>query len=120
MEVPGWINSVIVNASDGAVQTGDMRVDEGMDIWVLVVDADTYFYDYTEITEMPEAAEETGAVEEAETVEETVEPVETAEEIIAEDIDSEGMSSLVIGIIVVVGVVAVVIAVMVVRKKKGK
>jgi len=119
LEVPGWINSVIVNANDGAVQTGDMRVDEGMDIWILVADAATYVFDYAEITDVPEASEEIDAIEEAEMAEEAAEPAETAEEIIAEDIDNEGMGSLVIGIVVAAGA-AIVTAVVVARKKQSK
>lgn len=35
--VPGWINSVIINANEGAVQTSDLRVDAGKDLYVTVV-----------------------------------------------------------------------------------
>ncbi|MGN1163691.1 MAG: starch-binding protein [Candidatus Ornithospirochaeta sp.] len=36
VSAPGWINSVIVNANGGTVQTADLRVDSGKDIWVVV------------------------------------------------------------------------------------
>ncbi|MBZ4671412.1 MAG: hypothetical protein JG769_1716 [Oscillospiraceae bacterium] len=36
IEVPGWINSVIINAKDGSIQTSDLSVEAGKDIWVVV------------------------------------------------------------------------------------
>lgn len=57
--VPGWVNSLIVNANGGAVQTGDMKgLDTGRDVWIVVTDADNYTYDYEEI-----AGSDTGAPE---------------------------------------------------------
>lgn len=38
IEVPGWINSVIINAKDGSIQTSDLSVESGKDIWVVVND----------------------------------------------------------------------------------
>lgn len=38
--VPGWINSVIVNANGGAVQTSDLRVDAGKDLYITVAGAE--------------------------------------------------------------------------------
>ena len=38
--VPGWINSVIVNANGGTVQTADLRVEAGKDLYVTVVSAE--------------------------------------------------------------------------------
>ena len=37
---PGWINSVIINANGGTVQTTDLRVDAGVDLYVTVVNAE--------------------------------------------------------------------------------
>ena len=50
-EVPGWVNSIIINANGGEVQTGDMAVEPGRDIWVVVEDANTYTFDYVEIAQ---------------------------------------------------------------------
>lgn len=36
IQVPGWINSVIINANEGSVQTTDLSVEPGKDIWVVV------------------------------------------------------------------------------------
>ena len=40
IQVPGWINSVIVNANEGSVQTADLSVEPGREIWVVVTDAE--------------------------------------------------------------------------------
>ncbi|MBQ8160550.1 MAG: starch-binding protein [Clostridia bacterium] len=40
IKVGGWINSVIINANDGSVQTSDLRVDAGKDLYVTVVSAE--------------------------------------------------------------------------------
>lgn len=47
IQVPGWINSVILNANEGSVQTTDLSVEPGKDIWVVVTDPDnaTVFYE---------------------------------------------------------------------------
>lgn len=37
---PGWINSAIVNANGGAVQTADLRVEAGKDLYITVTSAD--------------------------------------------------------------------------------
>ena len=47
-EVPGWVNSIIVNACDGSVQTADISIDSGVDVWVVVTDKDTYDVYYEE------------------------------------------------------------------------
>ena len=36
--VPGWVDRVIVNSYDGTVQTADVAIDPGHDIWLLVMD----------------------------------------------------------------------------------
>ena len=40
IQVPGWINSVIINANEGAVQTTDLSVEAGKEVWVVVTDAE--------------------------------------------------------------------------------
>lgn len=42
IKVPSWINSIIINANDGTVQTGDYKdLEIGKDIWVVVADDKT-------------------------------------------------------------------------------
>lgn len=55
--VPGWINSVIVNANEGSVQTSDLSVDPGKDIWVVVTDAENSTVTYEEPADVPDANE---------------------------------------------------------------
>lgn len=50
IEVPGWINSVIINANEGAVQTSDLSVEAGKDIWVVVTDPENATVSYEEPT----------------------------------------------------------------------
>ena len=40
IEVPGWVNSIIINANEGGVQTTDLSVETGKDVWISVADAE--------------------------------------------------------------------------------
>lgn len=48
LAVPGWINSIIINAKEGTVQTGDLSVEAGKDLWIVVADAETVTVSYEE------------------------------------------------------------------------
>lgn len=48
IEVPGWINSVIINANEGTIQTSDLSVEAGKDVWVVVTDKDNVTVSYEE------------------------------------------------------------------------
>ena len=61
-DVPNWINSIIINGNDGTIQTGDMRVDAGKDVWIVVSDENTYVFDYLPLDEV-EPVETTEATE---------------------------------------------------------
>ena len=41
IQVPGWINSVIINANGGTVQTTDLSVETGKELWITVENAET-------------------------------------------------------------------------------
>ncbi len=115
---PGWINSVIVNGNEGDVQTVDVSVETGKDVW-LVVSAEpgedgkytatvTYEEPSGEIVEPPadtEPQQPTGT-----------EPAEKP----AEDKDegNEGNSAFVWIIVGGVALVAVAVVVLVIVKKK--
>lgn len=108
MQVPGWVNSLIVNGNEGSVQTTDISVDAGKDVWLVVKgpeEAEVY-YEEPQV----EAAE---ASEEADAETETTAPEE-------EKPEDEGSNMTVAWIIVAVVVVAVIAAgvVIVVKKKK--
>lgn len=102
-EIPGWVNSVIVNGNEGSVQTADISIDTGKDVWIVVTDAETYEVSYEE----PEVT----APEPSETTPDTEDP-ETA----ASD---SGMNPVVI-IVIVIAAVILVAAVAVIIKKKQK
>ena len=74
--VPGWINSVIVNGNEGGVQTTDISVESGKDIWIIVNGSEDYTVSYEE----PELAAETEAAAEEVTEAETAEESEAVEE----------------------------------------
>ena len=100
VEVPGWVNSIIINANEGGVQTTDLSVDVGKDVWITVTDAENAAVSY----EQPsgETPEETPAPSEA--------PVE----------DSGGGNSTVIWVVVVIVVIVVIAAIAVAANKKKK
>ena len=108
IEVPGWINSVIINGNEGSVQTADLSVEAGKDIWVVVTDAENAAVSYEEPA--GEAPAETAAPE-------TEAPAETeATEPVAEE--AKGSNT---GLIVGIAIAAVVLggaAIVIVKKKK--
>lgn len=54
-DVPNWVNSIIINANGGTVQTTDIAIETGKDVWVVVEDAETYVLDYVAIEDAPVA-----------------------------------------------------------------
>jgi len=119
MQVPGWVNSLIVNANNGDDQTGDIRVTEGQDIWVLVVDAETYSHDYTEITEIssPQAEEPEPVVAETPAITPPSTPQPSPEPIQPEN-ESSSVPVVPIAIAVVVALAAIVAVI--IRKRSPK
>lgn len=109
IEVPGWINSVIINANEGSVQTTDLSVEAGKDIWVVVTDPENAAVYYEEPVGEPAPvgtdAPETDAPGDA------TEPVEEKP---AEEAGSTGVIIGVVAAVVVLGVGAVVV----IKKKK--
>ena len=57
LSVPGWVNSIIVNGSDGSVQTSDLSVETGKDLWIVVSDAENAEVTYEAPAETVETAE---------------------------------------------------------------
>ena len=50
IEAPGFVNSIIINANGGQVQTDNIsELETGKDIWVVVYDKETYEFAYEEI-----------------------------------------------------------------------
>ena len=102
LSVPGWVNSIIVNGSDGSVQTSDLSVETGKDLWIVVSDAENAEVTYEAPVETVETAEAPAAESEP-TV--AAEPAETKS------------NAMPIAIVVVV-VIAVVAGGVVISKKR--
>lgn len=101
-EVPGWVNSVIVNGKEGTVQTSDISVETGKDIWLVVTGPETYEVYYEE----PEIESDTAGEQNTEAI--MPETTEKAEK--------SSVGGWVIGIIAAVA--AIVAGVVIVKNKK--
>lgn len=114
IEVPGWINSVIINANDGTIQTGDLSVDAGKDIWLVITDKDTVSISYEEptgtVTPPADDKSDDGATNPSQTEPQPTEPVNNGE-------NESNNAGLIIGIVAAV-IVAAAVVVIVIRKKK--
>lgn len=104
IEVPGWINSVIINANEGTVQTADLSVEAGKDVWVVVTDKDNVSISYEE----PSGDVTPPATDPQPTDPQPTDPGTTDEQ--------PNNTGLIIGIVAAVVVLAVVV--IVIKKKK--
>ena len=107
-DIPNWVNSIIINGNLGGVQTSDISIETGKDVWVVVTDAENYEVYY----------------EEPEIVEESTEPEVTAEPAAAQETVTEpekkGNSALVVGAgVAVLAACGIGGGVVYSRKKKG-
>lgn len=108
IQVPGWINSVIINGNEGTVQTTDLSVEAGKSIWIVVTDAENAVVSYEEPA--AEAAPVETAAETTKAPAAATEPASAAEE----NGSNTGVIIGVVAAVVVLGGAAVVLA----RKKK--
>ena len=109
IEVPGWINSIIINANEGTIQTSDLSVEVGKDVWIVVTDPENAVVSYEEPAgeEAPPATEATEATTEApETQPPTEEPAQ------------ENNNAVIVAAVVAAVVVLGVVVALVVKKKK--
>ena len=114
IEVPGWINSVIINANEGTVQTSDLAVEAGKDVWIVVTDAENATVSYEE-----PADEVTEPV--TEPSEEVTQPTETPtepQEPVTEEPEKKNNTGLIIGIVAAAVVVLGGGAALILKKKK--
>lgn len=114
IEVPGWINSVIINANEGTVQTSDLAVEAGKDVWIVVTDAENATVSYEE-----PAAEVTDPV--TEPSEEDTQPTETPtepQEPVTEEPEKKSNTGLIVGIVAAAVVVLGGGAALILKKKK--
>lgn len=78
LKVPGWVNSIIVNGNGGSVQTSDLAVEAGKDIWIVVTDAETLGLSYEKPADNPKVEEKPTAKETKAEEKSTAKAVETA------------------------------------------
>lgn len=110
IEVPGWVNSIIINANEGGIQTTDLSVETGRDVWITVTDAENAAVAY----EQPAGEAAEPSAEPSAVPEESAAPAEDSEGA------GEGGSSATLWIVIAVVVVAVIAVAAVVSKKKKK
>lgn len=111
--LPSFANHVIVNANDGSVQTTDISVESGKDIWLVINGPEDYTVSYEE----PELAAET----EADTATEEVTEAETAEESEAvEEAKEKSSPAGPIAAVVIVAAAGAGIGIAAKKKKAGK
>lgn len=124
LTVPGWINSVIVNGNEGSVQTTDISVETGKDIWLVVSGAEEYevFYEEPADIAATDAMEETEEAETSAEEDATDRNTETPAETDAGESGNE-KSGVSAGTIVVIVVVCVMIAALagyfIIKKKRS-
>lgn len=106
-EVPEWVNSIIINGSEGSVQTSDISVEAGKDVWVVVKGADDFELSYEE-PKADDTQKETNDTQK-----------DTATNTVQEEKkDAEGINPAIpVGIAVAVILIAVVVVVVVKKKK---
>lgn len=104
-EIPGWVNSIIVNGNDGSVQTSDISIETEKDVWVVATDAENYEVTYEE----PDATAIDTTATDAVAEETTTETVATE--------NTQQSSTPVVLIIIIVIVLAVIVAAVVTKKK---
>lgn len=92
-KIPGWVNSIIVNGNEGSVQTTDISVETGKDIWLTINGPEDYTVSYEEIA-LEETTETVATQEAVEAVEATNEASENTEK-------STPVIPIVIGVLVV-------------------
>ena len=112
IQVPGWINSVILNANEGSVQTIDLSVEPGNDLWVVVADPENATVSYEEPSE--ELAQPAPAGTEPASSEEPASSV--GSEPVANDHTGLAVGGLIAAVAVVGGGAALAIS----KKKKRK
>lgn len=114
IETPGWINSVIINGNEGSVQTSDLSVEVGKDVWVVIDSPESASVYYEAPTDAQSETSNSDDVV-AETVQEKTDDVANTTD--DKDLDGNNKGPIV-GVIV--GVVALAGGAVVVTKKNKK
>lgn len=104
-KIPGWVNSLIVNGNEGSIQTSDITVETGKDVWLVVKgpeEAEVYY-------EEPQVEQETEETKPETKKKETEKPAE----------EESDMTMVWIIVVVAVVAVAVIAGVVIVKKRKN-
>lgn len=107
MEVPDWVNSLIVNGNEGSVQTSDISIETGKDVWLVVTGPEETEVYYEE----PQVEQKT----QEDTQEESTDAESTQE--VTEEKNDTIVPFIVIGVAVAAAVV--IVGIVVVKKKKS-
>ncbi len=107
-EIPGWVNSIIVNSNEGNIQTTDISIETQKDVWIVVNGPEDYTVSYEE----PEISQEAETTETVNTQEQTTSVSTEAEESV------EQSGTPIIQIVIVLIIVAVVVIIVIIMKKK--
>lgn len=115
-EVPGWINSIIINGNKGKVQTSDISVETGKDIWVIVSDTENYEVLYENPDKKEEVTE--GNSEDINETESQIETEVITEAVVTDKEKTKGINPVVPIIIVVSSIVVIVTVIVIIKKNK--
>ena len=119
MELPGWIDHIIINADGGSTQTDDLEVVMGEDIWMMIMGPDAVYLSHEAFdpeeadVEVPERVEVAFGADPIEEVEE-----DEVEEVVEDDDDNGAPVVLIIVIVAAVVVVLGICGVLIAKKKK--
>jgi hypothetical protein len=120
MQLPGWVDHIIINAIGGGVQTVDIEVEQHRDIYIAILDADGafhlsyYYFDPHEI----DAPSEAPLPDLPTPVTIAADPPAQAATPPAPVVEDSGVNVVLIVVIVVVVVVVVAAAAVIILKKK--
>ena len=107
-EIPGWVNSIIINGNEGGIQTTDISIDTEKDVWVVVSGPEAFEVSYEE----PEISAPAEAVSVKDTEAESAEAAAPAE--------TKNNNMIPIAVIIIIAAAVIVIAVVAVKKKSAK
>lgn len=112
MRIPGWVNSLIVNGNEGSVQTSDISVEAGKEVWLVVADAENaeVYYEEPQLDETADNAEASQADKNQE------KSTDTADK--NQESGSQKNIGIIIAVIAVVVVIAAAALVIVMKRKK--
>ena len=126
--LPIWVTAIIINGNDGAVQTSDIIIERGKDIWLVVNGAgDDYEITYTDVVAHEEVTPEE-VVTSASSVDDDTDDVDVDDEVTEEETpkaaaateDSNSvLPQVIIFIVIALGVAIIAVSVVTVVRKKN-